>query len=201
MAEPTPEQQAEQQSEQQHEQQSEQQHERYAAIELLYSEGRWPEVLAAGEALLASLATLQHQPLRCRLQLLIGHTLLYGLADPDGAEQRYRAVLQNSDDAVVREIADRGLQDCSEQGPAAAERKPAAAAMPWLADLDAGPQPAAAPEPIAASSITEEPEPRTAPLSASAVNTLALLRQPNPSQLDPEAMAELARGLLEVVLD
>jgi len=197
MAEPTPEQQAEQQ----HDQPSEQQHERYAAIELLYSEGRWPEVLAAGEALLTCLAPDQQQPLRSRLQLLIGHTLLYGLADPGGAEQRYRAVLQNSDDAVVREIADRGLQHCREQGPAAAEHKPAAAAMPWLADLDAGPQPAAAPEPTAAISVTEEPEPRTASPSASALNTLALLRQPDPSQLDPDAMAELARGLLEVVLD
>lgn len=120
-----------------------QQQEQYAAIELLYSEGKWPEVLQAGESLLARLAPVQGHPLRPRLELVIGHTLLYGLADLDGAEQRYRAVLVETQEQVLREIAEQGLLRCHDQRPAAAAVEPvaaptqaAAAVMPW--DLAGG---------------------------------------------------------------
>jgi len=93
----------------------EQQQEQYAAIELLYSEGKWAEVLQASEALLAALPAVQGHPLRPRLELVIGHTLLYGLADLDGAEQRYRTVLLDTEEPVLREIAEQGLGRCSEQ--------------------------------------------------------------------------------------
>jgi hypothetical protein len=93
----------------------EQQQEQYAAIELLYSEGKWGEVLQASEALLAALPAVQGHPLRPRLELVIGHTLLYGLADLDGAEQRYRTVLLDTEEPVLREIAEQGLGRCSEQ--------------------------------------------------------------------------------------
>lgn len=92
----------------------------YSAIERLYSEGRWPEVLQASEALLAELPQEQNQPLRPRLQLVIGHTLLYGLADPSGAETRYRSVLGDTDEQVLREIAEQGLSRCDEQRQAVA---------------------------------------------------------------------------------
>ena len=131
----------------------EQQQEQYAAIELLYSEGQWSEVLQASEALLAALPPVEGHPLRPRLQLVIGHTLLYGLADLHGAEQHYRSVLLETEEPVLREIAEQGLSRCSEQrqaviepaeeAPAApsdepaapAEASPAATAMPWEVDL------------------------------------------------------------------
>ena len=93
----------------------EQQQEQYAAIELLYSEGKWAEVLQASEGLLAALPAVQGHPLRPRLELVIGHTLLYGLADLDGAEQRYRTVLLDTEEPVLREIAEQGLGRCGEQ--------------------------------------------------------------------------------------
>lgn len=197
--------------------------EQYAAIELLYSAGRWPEVLESSEALLAGLPPAQDEPLqaqslRSRLQLLIAHTLLYGQGDPQGAEQRYRAVLVESDDAVVREIAEQGLLRCGEQRAPAAEQDPMANAMPWLADL------APAPAGAAISSAADPPLPLMT-ATATARETLALLRAPDPlptdrnplergrippepaaagvggPPLDPAAVAELARGLLEVALD
>jgi hypothetical protein len=226
--------------------------EQYAAIELLYSAGRWPEVLAAADGLLADLPPLQGEPLqdgplqaqslRSRLQLLIAHTLLYGQGDPQGAEQRYRAVLVESDDAVVREIAEQGLLRCGEQRAPTAEQDPMANAMPWLADL------APAPAGAAISSAADPPLPLMT-ATATARETLALLRVPDPLPTDrglewpqglepsqgpdapqgpeqernplergrippepaaagvggpplgPEAVAELARGLLEVALD
>lgn len=118
----------------------EQQQEQYAAIELLYSEGKWPEVLQSSEALLADLSPVQDHPLRPRLELVIGHTLLYGLADLDGAEQRYRAVLVTTQEQVLREIAEQGLLRCQDQRQATAALEPEAqaeaAVMPW--DLAAG---------------------------------------------------------------
>ena len=110
----------------------EQQQEKYAAIELLYSEGQWSEVLQASEALLADLPPLQGQPLRPRLQLVIGHTLLYGLADLKGAEERYRTVLVDTEEPVLREIAEQGLARCSAQRqelPEAAAPRGAAGAI------------------------------------------------------------------------
>jgi hypothetical protein len=117
----------------------------YAAIELLYSEGRWMEVVQRSEALLAAL-TPQQQPLQARLNLVIGHALLYGLGDRPGAEQRYQAVQQNFQEPVLREIAEQGLKRCREPlQPEAAPQptapqpntsepntaQPMSGAMPW----------------------------------------------------------------------
>lgn len=93
----------------------EQQQEQYAAIELLYSEGKWNEVLAASQSLLDALPPVQGHPLRPRLDLVIGHTLLYGLVDPHGAEPWYRTVLLDTEETVLREIAEQGLVRCNEQ--------------------------------------------------------------------------------------
>ncbi len=122
----------------------------YAAIELLYSEGRWLEVVQRSEALLAAL-TPQQQPLQARLNLVIGHALLYGLGDRPGAEQRYRAVQQDFQEPVLREIAEQGLKRCREPlqpaattpqptTPEALTPQPKAGAMPW----EASPAPSAA---------------------------------------------------------
>ena len=112
MADPTPEQQAQQVEQEQ-----------YAAIELLYSEGQWSEVLQASQALLAALPPGGRHPLRPRLQLVIGHTLLYGLSDPHGANQHYRTVLEETEEPVLRELAEQGLIRCNDQ--LQAENEPA----------------------------------------------------------------------------
>jgi hypothetical protein len=243
----------------------EQQQELYASIERLYSEGKWDAVLEASQALLAALPAGNDHPLRPRLDLVIGHTLLYGLQDPAGAEQRYNAVLLDTEEPVLREIAAQGLERCREQGqanlaampeadaalevasedaapapveagqdPAAAAEAPSqaaegdspdAAAMPWLVEL-AGVEPSN-PTPIEARPGAETPFKAAIRLSESAElpadsgstsieDTLALLREPEPllpvtvelvedaptsePLLSPDAMAELARGLLEVEL-
>ena len=216
----------------------EQQQEQYAAIELLYSEGKWPEVLQSSDALLADLPPVQDHPLRPQLELVIGHTLLYGLADLDGAEQRYRAVLVETQEQVLREIAEQGLLRCQDQRQATAALEPEAqadgdrAAMPWLVVLDN--EPAIAMEPAVEPSHSDSvrsvrnpetpslaPTPRGTPAiqapqaphagaptasgtstntstSTTVAETLALLREPD--ALSPDEMAELARGLLDVVL-
>ena len=107
----------------------EQQQEQYAAIELLYSEGKWNEVLQTSEALLAALPPAQGHPLRSRLDLVIGHTLLYGLADLDAAEQRYRTVLLETEEPVLREIAEQGLLRCGEQRASSEAVEPMAMAV------------------------------------------------------------------------
>jgi hypothetical protein len=124
----------------------EQQQELYASIERLYSEGKWDAVLEASQALLAALPAGSDHPLRPRLDLVIGHTLLYGLKDPAGAEQRYNAVLLDTEEPVLREIAAQGLERCREQDQANL------AAVPE-ADADAAlevPSENAAPAPVEA---------------------------------------------------
>jgi hypothetical protein len=170
----------------------------YAAIELLYSEGRWDEVVQRSEVLLAALPPQQHA-LQARLNLVIGHALLYGLGDRPGAERRYRAVQQDVGEPVLREIADQGIRRCREPLPQPeATAQPTAvampwdpqpatsaavvedvesgrgAAMPWLADLAAagGGTP---PEPHQERLAEPEPEPEP----ESVADTLSLLRRPD----------------------
>lgn len=232
----------------------EQQLAQYAAIELLYSEGKWSEVLQAGEALLAVLPTQQGHPLRPKLELVMGHTLLYGLANPDGAAARYRAVPVETKEPVLREIATQGLLRCDEQrqlmagnqasepgaqvaalpwerstaetpGAGSGQWATPGAAMPWLAELGiepgattaeppVEPAPRSSPvrtvrnlestdgQPLIAETPKQEPsaqdEPPPEPELSSAEQTLAQLREPDVPT--PEEVAELARGLLEVVL-
>jgi hypothetical protein len=87
--------------------------EAFADIERLYSRGDWSEALDLGQALLANLQVGASNSLRLRLELLIGHTLLYGFGKQAEAEQHYRVVQQHSGDSVLLAIASQGLQLCS----------------------------------------------------------------------------------------
>ncbi len=87
--------------------------EAFANVERLYSRGDWSEALDVGQALLASLQLGATNALRLRLELLIGHTLLYGLGKQAEAEQHYRLVQGRSGDPVLLAIASQGLQLCS----------------------------------------------------------------------------------------
>lgn len=85
--------------------------ERYSAIELAYSERRWPEVESLSQALLAELSPNPADPLQLRLVLLLGHTRLYGLADPSGAHHYYASVLEHCEEPTLRDIAQQGLDN------------------------------------------------------------------------------------------
>jgi hypothetical protein len=87
-----------------------------AGIERLYSRGAWSEALQAGAALQAQLRLGAANPLRLRLELLIGHTLLYGLGERSAAERHYREVQTHSGDPVLLAIAAQGLQRCGDLG-------------------------------------------------------------------------------------
>ena len=87
--------------------------EAFADVERFYSRGDWSEALDAGQALLANLQVGATNSLRLRLELLIGHTLVYGLGKQAEAEPHYRVVQQRSGDPVLLAIASQGLQLCS----------------------------------------------------------------------------------------
>jgi hypothetical protein len=107
---------------------------RYTAIELAYSERRWPEVESLSQALLAELSANPADPLQLRLVLLQGHTRLYGLGDPSGAHRLYASVLEHCEEPTLRDIAQQGLEQCAQQTkPSPSEASSGAdPATPWL---------------------------------------------------------------------
>ncbi len=107
---------------------------RYGAIELAYSEQRWPEVESLSEALLAELAPNPADPLQLRLVLLLGHTKLYGMADPTGALLYYNSVLEHCEEPTLREIAQQGQAHCGQQVHQPSPGSGAAA--PWMTSAD-----------------------------------------------------------------
>ena len=118
--------------------------ERYGAIERAYCEERWSAVIHDAQALIADLeraAEASPEGLKERLQLLIGHSFLYGLGDRDSAEDHYQAVLHSGAEVSLRQIAEQGLQQCAlPVAPAEApqeEQQQDSPADP-LASLDAG---------------------------------------------------------------
>ncbi len=222
---------------------------RYAAIERMYSQGQWQQVLDASEALLASLQGNDNPSLRQRLLLLQGHTRLHGLQQHDAAITLYQQVLDSQPEPVLLAVAQHELDRArslttvmkpteepvpGEPVPSQAESPDhafpftaaavgtppagqASAAAPWLEGLSqpepepaaqaAAERPTAAPpwvsEPAAAATLTpveliEEPEQiavhQADPTSAEIVDLVDL------APWSPAEEAELARGLLEVVL-
>jgi len=165
----------------------------YAALERLYSERRWAEVEASAEILLAEL----DGELRSRVLLLLGHTRLYGYNDASVAAEHYRQVLAAEPEALLLGIAQEGLNQClAAQVPSHAEKPSPADAMPWLEQV-AGLE-VASPE-VAA----QEPQP-SFPGFAQPVGTFESLEDSEspepPTPLSPKESAELAKGLLGVVI-
>ena len=110
---------------------------RYEAIERVYSERQWDDVTRRSEALLLELPDDASHPLRQRLQLLLGHTYLYGYQDAATATGFYNRVRAATSEAVLRDIADQGLEQCANQ---ATEPTPATAIESSLSTAE---QPAA----------------------------------------------------------
>ena len=88
---------------------------RYEAIERVYSERQWDDVARLSEELLLELPNEPADPLRQRLQLLLGHTYLYGYEDRATATGFYSRVRAATQEPVLRDIADQGLEQCASQ--------------------------------------------------------------------------------------
>jgi hypothetical protein len=88
---------------------------RYEAIERVYSERKWDVVIRLSEELMLELPGESEDPVRQRLQLLLGHTYLYGYEDRATATGFYSRVQAATQEAVLRDIADQGLEQCASQ--------------------------------------------------------------------------------------
>lgn len=104
---------------------------RYAELEKAYVEERWSTVLSSGQILLTTIETSddpQAEGLANRVRVLLGHAHLYGLAEPEVAEDYYRSVLGSRAEPELRRIAAEGLQQCQRPPaarPGAEAREPA----------------------------------------------------------------------------
>lgn len=169
---------------------------RYGEIEEAYRQERWSEVLAVGEALLRELRERPHPAgpgLVPRLEILLGHTHLYGLADPRAAADHYGEALSSSEEETLRLTAEEGLRLCGAQEsttPAESADTPAmpwsgaagssgiaagtgAAAMPWLGGEDESPAvPVERSAPPEDRMPTPAPEPEPEPVPAPGTTAL-----------------------------
>ena len=131
---------------------------RYEAIERVYSERQWDDVARLSEELLLELPNEPADPLRQRLQLLLGHTYLYGYQDSSTAAGFYNRVRAATEEPLLRDIADQGLAQCARQiAPTAAPVQTSGAAMPWLEQLS-GIEPAEVQAPNLMVEVVDEPE-------------------------------------------
>jgi hypothetical protein len=95
----------------------------YSAVERAYGQGDFTRALELALALQPQLPPGRHDQLDQRLQLLIGHIYLFGLAQPRDAEAAYQAVLASCTELNYRQLAEQSLQRCAQQ-PAPAEPTP-----------------------------------------------------------------------------
>lgn len=106
---------------------------RYAVIEQAYSREKWATVLGDGEELLLLLQQSDNPQLtglKLRLQLLLGHTQLYGYGNKAAATGYYGTVAQQSSEAALTRIAEQGLKQCAIDEAAAAPASGEAMAEP-----------------------------------------------------------------------
>ena len=115
----------------------------YIAVEHAYSRQKFPEALRLAQELVPRIPSGSADQLDLRLQLLMGHTYLYGLVQPQQALACYQQVLTQSSDPTYRELAKQGLSLCQQAGASQAASddeaptsSPSKAAVPWLEDLN-----------------------------------------------------------------
>ena len=203
---------------------------RYEAIERVYSERQWDDVARLSEELLLELPNEPADPLRQRLQLLLGHTYLYGYEDRATATGFYSRVRAATQEPVLRDIADQGLEQCASQAAPQATTlevgsgqafpfgnapvavgtaiASASSAMPWMEQLGGI---EAAPNLVV--EVVDEPELiEVAQADAATAQELEVavskesLAEPEERFAEPvggpgpEELAELSKGLLRVVI-
>jgi hypothetical protein len=181
---------------------------RCGGIERLYSERQWDIVIRLSEELLLDLPGEPANPIRQRLQLLLGHTYLYGYQDSTTAAGFYSRVRAATEDPMLRDIANQGLELCTRQAASAAKPlKSADAAMPWLDQLG-GVEPmevlVQAPVPNLLVEVIQADEPCDEDLMVNlSKESLAGVekRFATPvTEPSPEELIELSKGLLRVVI-
>jgi len=99
--------------------------ERYSAIEQAYCADQWGAVIDQGQMLLREIPRSSDpvpEGLKERVQLLMAHAHLYGFNEQNVAEDLYSAVLHSKAEVALRQIAEQGLQQCSEHQQAADAR-------------------------------------------------------------------------------
>jgi len=99
--------------------------ERYTAIEQAYCADQWGAVIDQGQTLLREIPRSSDpvpEGLKERVQLLMAHAHLYGFNEQNVAEGLYSAVLHSKAEVALRQIAEQGLQQCSEHEQAADAR-------------------------------------------------------------------------------
>ena len=173
---------------------TDQANDQYAALERLYSNRRWAELEASAEVLL----TEMDGDLRARVQLLLGHTRLYGFNDACVAAEHYRQVLAAQPQALLLGIAQEGLNQCL-----ATEQPSASDAMPWLeqtALTEVAAQELQPSFPGFASPVETFESLESSESPTEIVESTDLLTQETQTQLSPKESAELAKGLLSVVI-
>ena len=207
----------------------------YIAVEHAYSMQQFPEALRLAQDLVPRIPSGSEDQLDLRLQLLIGHTYLYGLGQPLKALPCYQQVLKQSYDPTYRELAEQGVTLCQQAGASSSlaanpdemsTSSSTGAAVPWLEDLGslgttdqpgndspeaqpglAGATAAAQPWAVKAEEsvkgdlveriepdlveVIEEPAPSLGPTGG----------LESPQAFSPAEAAELAKGLLRVVLN
>ena len=154
----------------------------YSAVERAYGQGDFARALELALALQPELQAGRPDLLDQRLQLLIGHIYLYGLAKPREAEAAYQAVLKHCSTPHYRQLAEQSLRLCAQADqterptpPAETESPPPAEAeaisasttpsdlpaTPWLTQLQ---EPQQALAQIQAPWATAEPTPNPTPV-------------------------------------
>ena len=185
---------------------------RYEAIERVYSKRQWDDVARLSEELLLELPNEPADPLRQRLQLILGHTYLYGYEDRAIATGFYSRVRAATQEPVLRDIADQGLEQCSSQPAPPAPtlevgsgQTPIAtstsSAMPWLEQLGSiVAVPNLVVEVVDESELIEvaQADAATAQELEVAVSKESLTEPVGAPS--PEELAELSKGLLRVVI-
>jgi len=207
----------------------------YIAVEHAYSMQQFPEALRLAQDLVPRIPSGSEDQLDLRLQLLIGHTYLYGLGQPQKALPCYQQVLKQSYDPTYRELAEQGVTLCQQAGASpslaaipdeASTSSSSGAAVPWLEDLGSlgttdqpgNDSPEAQPG-LAAAAAAAQPWAVKAEESVKGdlveriePDLVEVIEEPAPSlgptgglespqAFSPAEAAELAKGLLRVVLN
>ena len=170
----------------------------YKSVELAYSQGRFAEALQEGEDLLAHTRLEASDPHSLRLKLLLGHIHFYGLRQPEDAGELYREVQATAiKGSTYNDLAAEGLALCEQSKPEPSQSEPGqSAATPWAADLPS----------MMSAPLSLAPAPPDNGLEAVRVDVLAeppaasVRDEAGERRFSPEEEAELAKGLLRVVL-
>ena len=124
----------------------------YSAVERAYGQGEFVRALELAQALQPQLEPNRADLLDQRLQLLLGHIHLYGLAQPREAEAAYQTMLGNCQEANFRQLAAQSLRLCAQTVPATT---PAAIEEAALEERE--PEPPTPTEPANASTAVAAP--------------------------------------------